>query len=280
MTTTPVILEKPAPKMRRRPRLTGRDQKILILLGQYGCVAAERIKARLWNSTPNSRTHYRRIGILKRRGLIELAYGDGITANGYRLTKRGVEVLKKIRKSNVGIANRRAYKTQFAHDQLLIDVRSILEKSPLVKDFTPESEARRKLLNEQSKLLHWENAPLIPDATFVLAIPGQEMRAAIELELTPKAARRYTKIFRNHLLAKDWELVIYIVQGDRFCDQLMERLNEVKGKDIQVQIAKRLNGIYFCTLDEFLSKQLTVPLTNGKKELSLAKIAQNFGLST
>ena len=280
MTVSSVELEAQAPKLRRRPRLTGRDRQILTLLGQYGCVGADRIKSRFWKSTPNSRTHYRRIGILKRRGLIATVNGDGITANGYRLTKRGLDVLRNINQSGPVIANRRAYKTQFAHDQMLIDIRSILETSPLVRDFAPESEVRRKLQKDHSKLLHWENAKHIPDAMFVLAIPGKEMRMAIELELTPKAAPRYTKIFRNHLLAKDWDLVIYIAQGDKFKDQLMERLNEVKSKDVQVKIAKQLNGIYFCTLDEFLSKQLETPLTNGKKEISLGNIARNFGLSS
>lgn len=279
MTTVPDCLVKIIPrKVRRRPRITGRDEKILSLLGEYGCVSADRIKAYFWNSTPTSSTHYRRLGILKQRGLIENVSGDRSMTIGYRLTKRGKDVLAKWPHGNSSPLTRRAYKTQFEHDQLLIDIRRILEKSPLVHSFKTEAEIRRELPDGNSKLLNWENAPVIPDATFVFSVPGQRMRVAVELELTAKIKRRYTKIFRSHLLAKEWRLVIYIVKSATFQDQLMKTLNIVKTTDIHVRIAKSLNGIYFCVLDEFLSKQLSVPLTNGKKEISLEQIALNFGL--
>jgi hypothetical protein len=41
----------------------------------------------------------------------------------------------------------------------------------------------------------------------------------------------------------------------------------------------KTQGMYSCTIGEFLSKRIEVPMTNGKKEISLAKIAENFGLT-
>ena len=266
-------------KWRRRPKLTGRDEKILSLLGEYGCVSAERIKAYFWNSTSTSRAHYRRLGVLRRRGLVENTIGDRAMTIGYRLTKRGKEVLRNSPAANLRPANRRAYKTQFEHDQYLIDLRRILQESPIVKEFKTEAEVRKQLIDSNAKLLHWENLPHIPDATFSLVMPGQTMRVALEVELTLKNKKRYAKIFRNHLLARTWEMVIYVVKDANFRDRLMATLNDIKSTDIQVRVASKINGIYFCTIGEFLSRRLEVPMTNGKKEISLAKIAENFGLT-
>lgn len=261
-------------KVRRRPRLTGRDMKILALLGEYGCVSGARIKGYLWNSAPASGAHYRRLRILLRRGLIEKVLGDRSIPIGYRLTKKGMEVLGKMPGATVGLFSRRAYKTQFEHDQLLIDARRILEKSPLIQDFKTENDVRNLLLTGREKLLHWEGAPVIPDAMFTYSVPGKTMRIALELELTPKVRRRYTRIFRSHLLAKTWSLTIYVVKGEKFRARLMKVLSDVKATDIEVRMAKTVNGIYFCTLEEFLSKELSVPMTNGKKEFSFAEAAQ------
>jgi DNA-binding PadR family transcriptional regulator len=265
--------------MNQRLRITIRDRKILTLLGEYGCVTGERIKNYFWSSTPMSSTHYRRLGILKRHELIENVTGDGAMTIGYRLTKKGKEHLAKISVATTSVS-RRGYKTPFEHDQLLIDVRRIFEASPIVKEFRTESEVRRELFNGHRKILNFENEPIVPDATFVFEVPGQKMKVAIELELTPKTKRRYTKIFRSHLLSKDWNLVIYIVKNDKFRQQLMKTQADIRVNDLHIRIAKHLNGIYFCSLEEFLSKRLSVPMTNGKKEISLEQIAKNFGLST
>lgn len=266
-------------KRRRRPKLTARDERILLLIGEYGCVSAERIKKHFWNSTEGSRTHYRRIGILRRRGLVENTVGDRSMTIGYRLTLRGKRIVSGLGSKGSSVVNRRSYKTQFEHDQLLIDIRGVLEKSPLVKYFRSEREIRRDLLSGEKRLLHWESLPSVPDAAFLLKIPGHEQNAALELELTPKKRQRYSRIFRSHLLSKDWNLVFYVVRDEPFKRLLMRLLGEVKSEDLQVQVAKRINGIYFCTLEEFQKRELKVPFSNGKEEISLAEIAKNFGLA-
>lgn len=267
-------------KGQRRPRLTGRDQRILALLGEYGCVAGARIKACLWNSSPSSGAHYRRLRILIKLRLVEKVLGDRSIPIGYRLTKMGMEALGKIPGAKAPLPYRRAYKTQFEHDQLLIDVRRILQASPLIRAFKTENEIRHLLFNGQEKLLHWENAPLVPDAMFTFSVPGKTMQIALELELSAKAGRRYTRIFRSHLLASDWGLTIYIVKGEKFRARLMELLTDVKAKDLEVRMAKTINGIYFCSLEEFLLKELSTTMTNGKKEFSFTDLAQTAEAKT
>jgi len=260
---------------RRRPRLTERDQEILALLGRYGCVSAKRIKTYFWRSTRNSRAHYRRMGMLKRRGLVENVAGDSDLTIGYRLTKNGKRALAKWNVDQRRPLLRRSYKTQFEHDQLLIDIRRILEKSPIVREFKTETELLPLLIDGKDRLRNREERITVPDASFVLAVPGRELRVAVELELSSKQKKRYAKLFRGHLLAKPWQLVIYIVRDRNMQARLMKNLEEVKTTDIHVRIAKIVNGIYFCTLEEFLAKELAVPLANGKKEISLAQIAQS-----
>ena len=263
-------------KLPRSPTLTERDRRILLLLGEYGCVSAERIKAHFWNENPRSRAHYRRLGVLKRLLLIENVKGDGAVTIGYRLTKKGKELFSGMFDHRESSLMRRGYKTQFEHDQLLIDVRQVLQKSPLIRNFQTEVEVRKKMMSMQTLKRHWEEMPTIPDALFSFEVPGQKMTVAVELELTPKLRSRYTRIFRNHLLSKDWQLVIYIVKDTKFQDRLMKLLSEIKATDIHVKIANTINGIYFCSLEDFLTKKLEAPMTNGKREISLERIAQNF----
>lgn len=273
--------ERGGPRKRRRPpTLTARDGKLLAFLAEYGCVSAERIKDRFWQTSEFSRAHYRRIAILKKLGLVENVFGDGGITIGYRLSRTGTRFLRRLPEAKKLAINRRSYQTQFNHDQLLIDARSILESSPLVKDFRMEAEIRRQLVTKESKMRHWENLPIVPDGAFTLAIPGQEQGAALELELTLKKRSRYTRIFRNHLLSRRWNLVFYIAKNAEMQRQLMASLAEVKAKDVEVQVAKKINGIYFCTLDQFLTRRLAAPFTNGREEISLEEIARNFGLGS
>lgn len=87
---------------------------------------------------------------------------------------------------------------------------------------------------------------------------------------------RYGRIFRAHLLAKKWNLTFYIVKDDALRKSLMETLEEVRRKDLEVRLAKVVNGIYFCSLDDFLLNGLETPMTNGKREISFAEMARRI----
>lgn len=259
-------------------RLTERDRKLLLFLGAYGCVTAGRIKAKFWNGNSNSTAHYRRLRWLKRLGLVEVVGSDPTRTIGYRLSKRGKKVAGLFGKFGEVTLIRRNYSTQFEHDQLLIDVQEILEKSPLVKDYRTEDQVKRELFKGKKSAVDWRNAPKIPDATFVLEVPGQKMRVAVELELSVKMKRRYGKIFRNHLLSRDWNLVFYIAKNRMLMEWLMATLREVKANDAYIRVSETVSGIYFCSLEEFLLRRLETPFSNGKEEISLDQIASNFGI--
>ena len=262
--------------VRRRKRITGRDRMIVTPLGDYGCVSAGNIKTNFWKTTDKSRAHFRRIGMLKKHRLIENVRGDGGITIGYRLTRRGRKYSTFFLKEKSRPILRKSYKTDFSHDQTLIEISRSLKKSSVIRNFQTEGELKQQILSDVARKMNWESQPIIPDAVFVLNIPGHETTIALELELTMKVKRRYGKIFRNHLLSKNWGVVIYVVRDEALREKLMRNLNDLKARDIEVRMAKKINSIYFCLLEDFQSKGLATTLTNGKRETSLEKIAQSF----
>jgi hypothetical protein len=209
--------------------------------------------------------------------LIEKVEGDKDRLLGYRLTIKGRRYLKARKPSQDVSLSRRGYKTQFEHDQKVIDVRRILEQSPLIFDFKMDHEIRAEFSDGKGRSVNWQNAPLIPDAIFTHRNQGGSMKIALELEMSRKSTRRYGRIFKSHLLSKKWNLTIYIVKDEALKKILMNTLSEVKRKDLEVRLAKVVNGIYFCSLEKFLSDGLEALMTNGKKEISFAEIARRIG---
>lgn len=256
--------------------ITARDIKLMELLGLYGCVSSKRIKDELFGPKENLRSHFRRIGILKRAGFIESVGGDNIKSIGYKLTKKGKEILELLSNKQTPIVPRKTYKTEFEHDQLLIDVRRILLKSPLVSDFRTEGEVKKEMLKTQTGVIDWKNLPHIPDATFHLKTTTTVRRIAVELELSRKSRARYRKIFRSHLLSNKWDIVFYIVKDEVLQKHLRQELVETKKTDTRIKVASSINGIYFCSLAEFQSKELFVKFSNGKQEVSIGEMGKTF----
>lgn len=261
-------------KRAKAHRIVGRDVLLLRLLSEYGCVDAQRIKAKLWNGNPISRAHYRRLGILKKMGLIENVLGDQGVGLGYRISRLGQKVLAESGNEIETAVNRRTYKTQFEHDQLLIDIRRILEKSPVVHEFKTEAEVKNELLGGSKGPVDWKTAPTIPDGTFVYEVPGQRLRVALELEITQKSRARYFKILRSHLLNKTWNMAFYILRDQALLDHVLPLVDEVKREDASVRVARRVNGVYLCSLENFLKDGLKTRFTDGKKAISLDELAQ------
>lgn len=264
------------PSKPRRTRLTERDLRLLFFLGEHGCVSPARVKSYFWNSSEGSRAHNRRLRILTQEGHIEKVVGDQSRVLGYRITQKGKHFLRDTAPGKEIVISRRGYRTQFEHDQRLIDVRRILEQSPLILGFKMDHELRAEFSDGKSRPANWQNMPLIPDAIFIHRTPSGSVKMALELELTQKSKRRYGRIFKSHLLSKKWNLTLYLVKDDALKKSLMETLGAVKGKDLEVRLAKVVNGIYFCALEDFLSKGLEAPMTNGKREISFAEMARRI----
>lgn len=257
-----------------RPRLTERDLRLLSFLGEHGCVSPSRVKAYFWNSSQDSTAHNRRLRILSVWGYVEKVVGDQERLLGYRLTQKGKQFLKAQFPGQEVLLSRRGYKTPFEHDQRLIDVRKVLEQSSLILGFKMDHELRSEFSDGKVRAANWQNAQLVPDAVFTHRTPSGSMKIALELELTQKSKRRYGRIFKAHLLSRKWNLTLYLVKNEALRKSLMGTLEEIKRKDLEVRLAKVVNGIYFCSLEEFLLKGLETPMTNGKREISFAEMAR------
>lgn len=265
---------KPEAKKLRAHRLVPRDLVLLRMLGEHGCLDPERIKAKLWNGNPTSKAHYRRLGILKRMGLLENVLGDQGFGIGYRVTQKGLKVLTESGNVPRHIPINRGYRTQLEHDQIMFEIRDILESSPIVKEYRTEGDVHHELLGGKKGPIDWQNAPTIPDGTFVYEVPGQRLRIALEIEITFKTRARYFKILRNHLLNKTWDMTFYIMRDQAMLHRLLALIEEVQAKDAAVRVARKINGIYLCSLDEIKTQKLKAQFTNGKRTISLDELAQ------
>ena len=268
---------QPRPK---NHRLTERDIHLLKLLSEYGCVDPQRIKAKLWNGNPTSRAHYRRLGILKRLGLIENVIGDQGVGIGYRVSRTGQRILEVKGETIAHAGFRRRYRTQFEHDQLLIDIRPILEKSPVVKDFKTDAAVHAELLGDQRGPVDWKKAPTIPDGTFIYDTPAQRFRIALELEVTQKSKARYFKIFRSHLLNRHWSMAFYIVRDQAMRDRVLAILEQVKAHLAATKLLGAGGGGYLLMFakDDEAAVRIRLSLTN-KPPNPRARFV-NFNLSS
>lgn len=262
-------------KPKKAHRIVPRDLALLKLLSESGCLDPERIKAKLWNGNPMSKAHYRRLGILKRMGLIESVIGDQGFGLGYRISPKGQKALTEHGTISEHIPINRGYRTPYEHDLLMYDIRDILEASPIVQEFKTEGDVRNELLAGKKGPIDWRNTPTIPDGTFVYEVPGQRLRIALEIEVTMKSRARYFKILRNHLLNKTWDMAFYIMRDQSMLSRLMKLADEVQAQDAAIRVAKKVNGIYFCLLEEIQSQKLKAKFTNGKRTISLDELAQH-----
>lgn len=264
----------PSEKPKKAHRIVKRDLVLLKILSEHGCVDPQRIKAKLWNGNPASKAHYRRLGILKRMGLVELILGDQGFGLGYRISQKGQKILTDSGNLPEHIPITRGYRTQFEHDQIMFDIRDTLESSPVVREFKTEGDVRLELLGGKQGPVDWRNAPTIPDGTFVYEVPDQRLRIALEVEITMKSRARYFKILRNHLLNKTWDMTFYIMRDQSMLYRLLALIEEVQAHDAAVRVSRKVNGIYLCTLEEIQNQKLKARFTNGKRTISLDELAQ------
>lgn len=256
-----------------RHRITGRDKMILNLLAEFGCVTPKTIQSQIFKENDKTKNHFRRFRILRQHKLIQQVLRDDGAVLGYELTKKGKHFLK-LGGNNENEAFTKSYRTDFFHDQTLVKVKGIFVSCPEVSGYKSEGKIRKEISRRTSSLLHWEKRGNIPDSYFELKMPDRVLRVAVELELSDKSRRRYERIFRNHLLSQSWDLVIYLVKDATLKNYLLSLLQTSKDRDIQVRVAKMINGVYFGELDDFLKNGLDVKLTNGRRELSFKELAQ------
>ena len=206
--------------------------------------------------------------------------GDGGFRLGYRPTRKAIYHLKASGLQPGKLTDLQSeFRSTFDHDKILLELRNVLETSPLVSDFLPEHRVREVLSEKYGYRPDQGNGYKIPDGMFYLKTAKRKFRVALELELTMKSKNRYVKLMKQLSLSRDWD-VIFIISKDKVLKQKMEGiLSAVRKSDYDIKLSKLNHGIYFATLSEFLSFKLECPLAGENKTFSLAGLADEIQIS-
>lgn len=259
----------------RKVVLTNRDYGVMKAVATNRFVSAKQL-AHLWSDDPKNHNHYIRLRKLMRAGILELLIGDAGNRLGYRLTRKGINLLPDEADRAKALAYRSfSYRTSFDHDRLLQEVQSVFEQSPLVSRYMPEHEIRQRLSEKYGKKERKDAGYKVPDGLFELKTSRGIKRVAVELELTVKSEPRYRKIFRELLTSSDFEIVLFITASEKMTEALRSIIAEVKADDPIVKGWPTKRGMYFATLENVLLEKLNAVFSGDGDPFSLASLEQS-----
>lgn len=235
-----------------RGRLTERDIEILKFIAENRFATTRAIADRFWKGNGNW-NHYRRLRILRARGLLEPLIGDRGARIGYRATRKGLLVLE-VRNIPItaGADISCRYRTTLDHDERLITIRRILEASPVVVDFKAEHEVAAMLTRKYGYEDSAGENYKIPDALFQFRTAKRLFRVALELEIAKKSRARYRKFIKQLSLSPDWDIAFVIAERDHTISVLKRVLADLRENDLEMKVSKVRHGIYFIQLADFL----------------------------
>lgn len=258
--------------VKHRFRLKKRDCDILRFIYDSGFATSEHLRVEFWNRT-EAETHFRRLRTLKQNALIEAIEGDRGQRLGYRLTAKGMGIVKSVATEEQ--TGTRAYKSTIDHDTLLVTIWQILKRSPLVSNYKPELKIKRELAKKHGLQKERDERYKVPDAIFTLKTTKRSFSVALELELSTKSKERYLRLFKLLCTSSDFELIFFIAKDDQLLSLLKANLSEVREKDPLVRIWRVKNGFYFVLLSELLEKGLGASFQGEDSEFSLAGLADD-----
>lgn len=256
--------------------LTGRDYKILELLGTHGCASAGSIQRSIWPSQTQTKNHFRRLRALQKRYLVEAIEIDFSKTKGFRLTKKGRALMQNRPEFKDSPPIRKSYPTQYRHDQMIFDVLMNFSDLNSVFNIKTDQRIQKEIRREFAKKRNWDDMPSIPDGTFQVKDQGVIKTVAIEVELTKKIWRRYEKIFLSHLLTNRWNYVIYFCKDEKLLGHLLGIYQNLLAHNLQVRLSSRINKMYFCSANTSLQSFKETPLFGAKNIFSLKNFETDF----
>lgn len=260
----------------RKVVLTDRDYAVMTMIASNRFVSAKQL-ASLWQSNPLCHNHYIRLRKLMGAGILEPLIGDAGNRLGYRLTPKGIELLPSEKlKAKARDYRSFSYRTSFDHDALLQKVRDVFELSPLVSNYMPEHEVRKRLSEKYGRKERRDGGYKVPDGLFELKTVSRTMRVALELELSKKSESRYRKMFRELLTSSDCDAVMFVTDNERRIEALRKIMADVKEKDPVARDWPTKRGMYFATLESILSEKLNAVFHGDGKPFSLASLEKSI----
>lgn len=258
--------------------LTARDYGVMTLIATHRFVSAREL-APLWNSDPKNNNHYIRLRKLMRAGILEPLVGDGGHRLGYRLTRKGIELLPSDElKTKARDYRSFSYRSSFDHDVLLQKVRNVFEESRLVSRYMPEHEVRKRLSEKYGRKERKDAGYKVPDGLFDLKTSTKTMRVALELELSKKSESRYRKMFRELLTSDDFEIVIFVTDTEQRIRALRRIIADVMANDSVVKGWPTKRGMYFATLESVLIEKKNAVFRADGTQFSLANLENSVSV--
>ncbi len=260
--------------------LTGRDQELMKTIAKDGFIKSSDIRKQFW---PDAESKAYRIRLRK---LCAYDYLRGIQGDmgvrlGYLLGAKGRDYMASQALPMSPVENIAAsYRTGYDHDVKLQTIRKILMKCPMISDYKTEGELQKDFAEHYQRQRYQSKWLKVPDAAFKLETNQECLDVIVELELTRKSNKRYHEICRRLTTSIHWDVVIFLVKNQALAKIILDHAKRFQGQDSEIQWTDRRNRFYFCTLDEFLAKELSTTFVGTDGTFSLraptAKEAQNL----
>ena len=253
-----------------------RDVDLMTYLARHGFVAGADIRQKFWPTYPTGTNHHSRLRKLIKVGLVAPLLGDLGTLLGYQITPRGRALLGRM-----GViaceapTTKSMYKTAYAHNRLLYQVRDILEGSPLVSNFVTEPELKRALAQSIGRDLTANDRHKVPDGQFTLTAGKRPLVVALELEMTLKRKERYFKSLENLATRSDIDTIFYVTAGPDLTRSIESALTRVRAVSTKVKLCPKYHGFYFASLSDVLENGLNAKFRGEQSEYSLNSLVQN-----
>lgn len=199
-------------------KIQKRDKELLQMLHHYGLLESRHIHAKCFHGIVPT-TMYRRLRKLEKDGLICRSAGlkNGLAA--YYLGSTGATAIGQ--DVFARFTNRNAYE----HELAITDFRMSLEGIGLCRDFVSERRVRKNFLWTRSSR---HRDQLIPDGILIEEVNGKPTAVALEVELSPKTAKRYKHIFEEYRFMRSVGYVWYVVSDLSIKRSLLKAWNDVR----------------------------------------------------
>ncbi|MCB0411485.1 MAG: replication-relaxation family protein [Bdellovibrionales bacterium] len=214
-------------------RVQYRDRELIHGLSKFGILSSKQIATWFFKNV-DRHTVLRRLRILEKHKLI---LNSSTLPNGtktWSLTKDGAAFL------NLPEPFRYTNRNTSLHDVTLAGLRKHFEASGLAWDWTSDIELKRKL--PTSSLSTYK----VPDGLFIAEIESQKSVVALELELHPKAHRKYDEIFKEYHYRPAISHLLYIVRHS----SIMKPLTTCWQRSRQISSRPRRQYLIFALLDD------------------------------
>lgn len=232
---------------------TLRDQNILKRLGDFGVLTTAQVAKDFFPNTAMT-TVRRRMRALEKAEMIYRVDGLDFGGVGWALTKNAAKKLGQLHGA------RRFSRNSLKHDVALSEVRNVLEKAGLARNWVPEHVLKTKALSKNRH--RRDDSAFVPDAIFSLKGGDRTRVVALEVELHAKSKERYETILSRYKYKNSLSAIWYLVTSEALgisLESIWRKVNSNQSSD----------KLLWSHLSEILQDPLSASVNCGQLKSSL-----------